>query len=161
MSYTSLVSYPFYCTFPLCFYLHQVFLTGSLNTQASSTMAGRGRGRGRGQLTFNMEAVGIGKGDALPPPTLQPSPLFPVSVCPAFQASQCPGWLGLTLDVSWAIMKPSSSCSSLSLCPRLTWVFSRQGGAYPGFSQSWRPSFQKAVLLPFSLLALRSAGAWD
>uniref|UniRef100_A0A8D1S4R3 RNA polymerase III subunit GL n=1 Tax=Sus scrofa TaxID=9823 RepID=A0A8D1S4R3_PIG len=36
-----------------------------------------GRGRGRGQLTFNMEAVGIGKGDALPPPTLQPSPLFP------------------------------------------------------------------------------------
>lgn len=28
-------------------------------------------------MTFNMEAVGIGKGDALPPPTLQPSPLFP------------------------------------------------------------------------------------
>ncbi|NXH98152.1 RPC7L polymerase, partial [Pachycephala philippinensis] len=42
-------------------------------------MAGRGRGRGRGQMTFNVEAVGIGKGDALPPPTLQPSPLFPVS----------------------------------------------------------------------------------
>ncbi|XP_054373615.1 DNA-directed RNA polymerase III subunit RPC7-like isoform X2 [Molothrus aeneus] len=41
-------------------------------------MAGRGRGRGRGQMTFNVEAVGIGKGDALPPPTLQPSPLFPV-----------------------------------------------------------------------------------
>ncbi|NXN57956.1 RPC7L polymerase, partial [Rynchops niger] len=40
---------------------------------------GRGRGRGRGQMTFNVEAVGIGKGDALPPPTLQPSPLFPVS----------------------------------------------------------------------------------
>ncbi|XP_036894959.1 DNA-directed RNA polymerase III subunit RPC7-like isoform X4 [Sturnira hondurensis] len=38
---------------------------------------GRGRGQGRGQLTFNTEAVGIGKGDALPPPTLQPSPLFP------------------------------------------------------------------------------------
>ncbi|XP_007538754.1 DNA-directed RNA polymerase III subunit RPC7-like [Erinaceus europaeus] len=38
---------------------------------------GGGRGRGRGQLTFNMEAVGIGKGDTLPPPTLQPSPLFP------------------------------------------------------------------------------------
>ncbi|XP_064898915.1 DNA-directed RNA polymerase III subunit RPC7-like isoform X2 [Columba livia] len=35
------------------------------------------RGRGRGQMTFNVEAVGIGKGDALPPPTLQPSPLFP------------------------------------------------------------------------------------
>ncbi|XP_029436483.1 DNA-directed RNA polymerase III subunit RPC7-like [Rhinatrema bivittatum] len=41
-------------------------------------MAGRGRGRGRGQMTFNIEAMGIGKGDALPPPTLQPSPLFPV-----------------------------------------------------------------------------------
>ncbi|NXN28281.1 RPC7L polymerase, partial [Nycticryphes semicollaris] len=40
-------------------------------------MAGRGRGRGRGQMTFNVEAVGIGKGDALPPTTLQPSPLFP------------------------------------------------------------------------------------
>ncbi|XP_030065979.1 DNA-directed RNA polymerase III subunit RPC7-like [Microcaecilia unicolor] len=41
-------------------------------------MAGRGRGRARGQMTFNVEAVGIGKGDTLPPPTLQPSPLFPV-----------------------------------------------------------------------------------
>uniref|UniRef100_A0A8D2JAJ4 Uncharacterized protein n=1 Tax=Varanus komodoensis TaxID=61221 RepID=A0A8D2JAJ4_VARKO len=42
-------------------------------------MAGRGgRGRGRGgHMTFNVEAVGIGKGEALPPPTLQPSPLFP------------------------------------------------------------------------------------
>ncbi|NXQ15109.1 RPC7L polymerase, partial [Peucedramus taeniatus] len=38
---------------------------------------GRARGRGRGQMTFNVEAVGISKGDALPPPTLQPSPLFP------------------------------------------------------------------------------------
>lgn len=45
-------------------------------------MAGRGsRGRGRGgHMTFNVEAVGIGKGEALPPPTLQPSPLFPVSL---------------------------------------------------------------------------------
>uniref|UniRef100_A0A8C8RKQ7 Uncharacterized protein n=1 Tax=Pelusios castaneus TaxID=367368 RepID=A0A8C8RKQ7_9SAUR len=41
-------------------------------------MAGKGgRGRGRGQMTFNVEAVGIGKGDSLPPSTLQPSPLFP------------------------------------------------------------------------------------
>ncbi|XP_075463724.1 DNA-directed RNA polymerase III subunit RPC7-like isoform X2 [Ascaphus truei] len=42
-------------------------------------MAGRGRGGGggRGQMTFNMEAVGIGRGEALPPPTLQPPPLFP------------------------------------------------------------------------------------
>lgn len=28
-------------------------------------------------MTFNIEAVGIGKGDTLPPPTLQPAPLFP------------------------------------------------------------------------------------
>ncbi|KAM9243621.1 DNA-directed RNA polymerase III subunit RPC7-like isoform 2-T2 [Dugong dugon] len=57
-----------------------VYLARSLNTQAPPTMASRGggRGRGRGQLTFNVEAVGIGKGDALPPPTLQPSPLFPL-----------------------------------------------------------------------------------
>ncbi|XP_028911485.1 DNA-directed RNA polymerase III subunit RPC7-like [Ornithorhynchus anatinus] len=42
-------------------------------------MAGRGggRGRGRGQLTFNVEAVGIGKGDALPPSAMQPTPLYP------------------------------------------------------------------------------------
>ncbi|KAM9515133.1 DNA-directed RNA polymerase III subunit RPC7-like isoform 1-T1 [Guaruba guarouba] len=45
--------------------------------RAPPAMAGRGRGRGRGQMTFNVEAVGIGKGEALPPPTLQPSPLFP------------------------------------------------------------------------------------
>ncbi|XP_012678375.2 RNA polymerase III subunit GL b isoform X2 [Clupea harengus] len=40
-------------------------------------MTGRGRGRGRGQLSFNMEVVGIGKGENLPPSTLQPTPLFP------------------------------------------------------------------------------------
>uniref|UniRef100_A0A670JUH0 Uncharacterized protein n=1 Tax=Podarcis muralis TaxID=64176 RepID=A0A670JUH0_PODMU len=33
-------------------------------------------------MTFNVEAVGIGKGEALPPPTLQPSPLFPVKYKP-------------------------------------------------------------------------------
>ncbi|XP_010725850.2 DNA-directed RNA polymerase III subunit RPC7-like, partial [Meleagris gallopavo] len=46
-------------------------------------MASRGRSRGRGALTFSTEAVGIGKGDALPPPTLQPSPLFPAVECRA------------------------------------------------------------------------------
>uniref|UniRef100_A0A8V1AHI5 RNA polymerase III subunit GL n=1 Tax=Gallus gallus TaxID=9031 RepID=A0A8V1AHI5_CHICK len=46
-------------------------------------MASRGRARGRGALTFSTEAVGIGKGDALPPPTLQPSPLFPAVECRA------------------------------------------------------------------------------
>uniref|UniRef100_A0A8C4NHH7 DNA-directed RNA polymerase III subunit n=1 Tax=Eptatretus burgeri TaxID=7764 RepID=A0A8C4NHH7_EPTBU len=40
-------------------------------------MAGMGRGRGRGQMTFNIEAIGFGKGDALPPTALQPPPLFP------------------------------------------------------------------------------------
>ncbi|XP_067111762.1 RNA polymerase III subunit GL a [Osmerus mordax] len=41
-------------------------------------MAGRGgRGRGRSQLTFNLEDVGIGKGENLPPTTFTPSPLFP------------------------------------------------------------------------------------
>lgn len=47
-------------------------------------MAGRGRGRGRGQLTFNIEAVGIGKGENLPPSTLQPTPLFPVRILKLF-----------------------------------------------------------------------------
>ncbi|XP_069805882.1 DNA-directed RNA polymerase III subunit RPC7-like [Dendropsophus ebraccatus] len=40
-------------------------------------MAGRGRGSGRGQMTFIVQAIGIGRGDTLPPPTLQPPPLFP------------------------------------------------------------------------------------
>uniref|UniRef100_A0A8B9HWZ6 DNA-directed RNA polymerase III subunit n=1 Tax=Astyanax mexicanus TaxID=7994 RepID=A0A8B9HWZ6_ASTMX len=36
-----------------------------------------GRGRGRGQLSFSIEAVGIGKGENLPPSTVQPTQLFP------------------------------------------------------------------------------------
>ncbi|KAF4088287.1 hypothetical protein AMELA_G00080580 [Ameiurus melas] len=40
-------------------------------------MAGRGRGRGRAQLSFPVEAVGIGKGENLPPSTVQPTSLFP------------------------------------------------------------------------------------
>lgn len=41
-------------------------------------MAGRGRGRGRGGgMTFSTELLGFGRGEALPPPTLQPPPLFP------------------------------------------------------------------------------------
>ncbi|XP_053484256.1 RNA polymerase III subunit GL b isoform X3 [Ictalurus furcatus] len=40
-------------------------------------MAGRGRSRGRAQLSFPVEAVGIGKGENLPPSTVQPTPLFP------------------------------------------------------------------------------------
>ncbi|XP_029479430.1 DNA-directed RNA polymerase III subunit RPC7-like [Oncorhynchus nerka] len=42
-------------------------------------MAGLGhsRGRGKGYMSFSMEAVGIGKGENLPPSILQPTPLFP------------------------------------------------------------------------------------
>jgi hypothetical protein len=65
---------------------------------------GGGRGRGRGQLTFNMEAVGIGKGDALPPPTLQPSPLFPVSVSLPFPSLPCePPLSHMSTESSWPI----------------------------------------------------------
>ncbi|XP_067878781.1 RNA polymerase III subunit GL b isoform X1 [Heterodontus francisci] len=40
-------------------------------------MSGRGRGSGPGPMTFSVEVVGIGKGETLPPPTLQPPPLYP------------------------------------------------------------------------------------
>ncbi|XP_003724394.2 DNA-directed RNA polymerase III subunit RPC7-like [Strongylocentrotus purpuratus] len=42
-------------------------------------MAGRGRGRGRGRgSSFAADALGLGRGgEALPPPTAQPPPLFP------------------------------------------------------------------------------------
>ncbi|KAM6968405.1 DNA-directed RNA polymerase III subunit RPC7-like isoform 2-T2 [Aplochiton taeniatus] len=40
-------------------------------------MAARGRGRGRGHMSFSTEAVGIGKGENIPPSILQPTPLFP------------------------------------------------------------------------------------
>lgn len=39
---------------------------------------GRGRGRGRRMMSFSVEAVGINRGDALPPSILQPTPVFPV-----------------------------------------------------------------------------------
>ncbi|OWF41375.1 DNA-directed RNA polymerase III subunit RPC7-like [Mizuhopecten yessoensis] len=39
-------------------------------------MAGRGRGRGR-NVSFNVEALGFGRGEALPAPILQPPPLYP------------------------------------------------------------------------------------
>ena len=41
-------------------------------------MAGRGRGRGK-NVSFNVEALGFGRGEALPGPLSQPPPLFPVS----------------------------------------------------------------------------------
>nr|XP_057908717.1 RNA polymerase III subunit GL b [Doryrhamphus excisus] len=40
-------------------------------------MAGRGRGRSRRMMTFNVEAIGINRGDTLPPSIQQPTPLFP------------------------------------------------------------------------------------
>lgn len=49
----------------------------------------------------------------------------------------------MILDSLWAIIKPSSSCSSLSLYSQLTWdVFH-----YPYFSDSQLHSFQNAVFL--------------
>jgi len=39
-------------------------------------MAGRGRARGRG-ISFNVETLGFGRGEALPGSVLQPPPLFP------------------------------------------------------------------------------------
>ncbi|XP_056142311.1 RNA polymerase III subunit GL b [Lampris incognitus] len=36
-----------------------------------------GRGRGRRLMSFSVEAVGIGRGENLPPSILQPTPLFP------------------------------------------------------------------------------------
>ena len=41
-------------------------------------MAGRGRGRGRAAMSFSVETLGFGRGDALPGTTLQPPPTFPV-----------------------------------------------------------------------------------
>ncbi|KAK2151773.1 hypothetical protein LSH36_352g03031 [Paralvinella palmiformis] len=43
-------------------------------------MAGRGgRGRGRGKnISFNVESLGFGRGEALPTPILQPPPTYPV-----------------------------------------------------------------------------------
>ncbi|KAM3873572.1 DNA-directed RNA polymerase III subunit RPC7-like [Diretmus argenteus] len=40
-------------------------------------MAGRGCGRGQRNMSFSVEAVGISRGDNLPPSILQPTPLFP------------------------------------------------------------------------------------
>ncbi|KAM9853041.1 DNA-directed RNA polymerase III subunit RPC7-like [Aulostomus maculatus] len=37
-----------------------------------------GRGRGRRMMSFSVEAVGINRGDSLPPSIQQPTPLFPV-----------------------------------------------------------------------------------
>lgn len=41
-------------------------------------MAGRGRGRGK-NVSFNVEALGFGRGEALPGPISQPPPLFPTA----------------------------------------------------------------------------------
>lgn len=150
VSCISLVSCPFYCTFSLCFCLYQVFPIGCLNSQAPSIMASRGGGRGcgRGQLTFNVEAVGIGKGDALPPPTLQPSPLFPVSVCPPFPRSFMP----LT-DCMWSWIPPGSSKSSssgpsLSLYLQLTWDIFQTRKCLPLLFIVSAPQLSKCCVAP-------------
>ncbi|XP_062985688.1 DNA-directed RNA polymerase III subunit RPC7 isoform X1 [Elgaria multicarinata webbii] len=40
-------------------------------------MAGKGRGRGRASMTFNIEAIGFVRGEALPEAVFQPPPLYP------------------------------------------------------------------------------------
>ena len=42
-------------------------------------MAGRGRGRGK-TVSFDVQALGFGRGEALPAAILQPPPLFPVYI---------------------------------------------------------------------------------
>ncbi|XP_019387904.1 PREDICTED: DNA-directed RNA polymerase III subunit RPC7 [Crocodylus porosus] len=44
-------------------------------------MAGAGRGRGRAAFTFNIEAIGFSKGEALPEAAFKPPPLFPSIDC--------------------------------------------------------------------------------
>ena len=41
-------------------------------------MAGRGRGRGK-TVSFDIQVLGFGRGEALPAASLQPPPLFPVN----------------------------------------------------------------------------------
>ncbi|XP_048736447.1 DNA-directed RNA polymerase III subunit RPC7-like isoform X2 [Ostrea edulis] len=41
-------------------------------------MAGRGRGRGK-NVSFNVEALGFGRGETLPGPISQPPPIFPTA----------------------------------------------------------------------------------
>ncbi|XP_053743008.1 RNA polymerase III subunit GL b [Synchiropus splendidus] len=41
-------------------------------------MAGHGGGRGRRMMSFSVEAVGINRGESLPPSIQQPTPLFPL-----------------------------------------------------------------------------------
>ena len=83
-------------------------------------MASRGRARGRGALTFSTEAVGIGKGDALPPPTLQPSPLFPVSF--AFWGGGVQGGVfsptGGVLSPTGGVFSPTSAPIEPTLTPQ-------------------------------------------
>ncbi|KAI3360711.1 hypothetical protein L3Q82_012854, partial [Scortum barcoo] len=49
-----------------------------LTCRIEGRMAGRGCGRGRRMMSFSVEAVGINRGDSLPPSIQQPTPLFPV-----------------------------------------------------------------------------------
>lgn len=51
-------------------------------------MAGN-KGRGRAAYTFNIEAVGFGRGEKLPDVVLKPPPLFPVSTLTARSQSVC------------------------------------------------------------------------
>ncbi|XP_039615264.1 DNA-directed RNA polymerase III subunit RPC7 isoform X2 [Polypterus senegalus] len=57
----------------MCLFLAALFLRGG---EERSAMAGRGRGRAA--FTFNIEALGLAKGESLPESAFQPKPLYPI-----------------------------------------------------------------------------------
>lgn len=52
-------------------------------------MAGSGTGRGRTAFTFNIDALGFGKGAALPDTVSKPPPTYPVSTASILEHSLC------------------------------------------------------------------------
>ena len=51
----------------------------AVDFQSATGMAGRGRGRGRGpNISFDVESLGFGRGEALPTTNIEPRPSFPV-----------------------------------------------------------------------------------
>ncbi|XP_051785494.1 DNA-directed RNA polymerase III subunit RPC7 isoform X2 [Erpetoichthys calabaricus] len=57
----------------MCLFLAALLLRGG---EERSAMAGRGRGRAA--FTFNIEALGLAKGESLPESAFQPKPLYPI-----------------------------------------------------------------------------------
>lgn len=116
-----------------------------------------------GQLTFNVEAVGIGKGMFCPHPPRSLLRSSPVSVYPPFPRLLMPLTdCGVILDSSWVIKiiliwPPPCLCTC-----NPTWdVFPRLGSVCPYFLYPLLPSFQNAVLLPaFAFGPLPGGSYW-